>query len=72
MQKAAETEITMLPLNLAETLRRHLVSVKAQHEQDLEAGVGTVHLPFALVRKSPNAAREWSWQYVFASLSHII
>jgi integron integrase len=65
--KGGRDRITMLPLNLAETLRRHLVSVKAQHEQDLEDGFGTVHLPFALVRKFPNAAREWSWQYVFPS-----
>jgi site-specific recombinase XerD len=26
-----------------------------------------VHLPFAIGRKSPNAAREWAWQYVFPS-----
>jgi integrase len=26
-----------------------------------------VHLPFALGRKFPNAAREWRWQYVFPS-----
>lgn len=57
----------MLPLNLSEPLRRHLSRIKAQHEQDLEDGFGTVHLPFALSRKSPNAAREWAWQYVFPS-----
>ena len=26
-----------------------------------------IHLPFAFARKSPNAAREWAWQYVFPS-----
>jgi integrase len=26
-----------------------------------------VHLPEALMRKLPNAPREWAWQYVFAS-----
>ncbi len=26
-----------------------------------------MHLPFALSRKFPNAAREWAWQYVFPS-----
>ncbi len=57
----------MLPLNLAEPLRRHLLRVKAQHGQDLEDGFGSVHLPFALSRKLPNAAREWPWQYVFPS-----
>ena len=57
----------MLPLNLSEPLRCHLVRVKAQHEQDLEDGFGSVHLPFALGRKSLNAARQWAWQYGFPS-----
>ncbi len=65
--KGGKDRVTMLPLNLSEPLRRHLVRVKAQHEQDLEDGFGRVHLPFALGRKLPNAAREWAWQYVFPS-----
>jgi integron integrase len=65
--KGGKDRITMLPLNLSEALRRHLVHAKAQHEQDVEDGFGRVHLPFALSRKSPNAAREWGWQYVFSS-----
>ena len=65
--KGGKDRATMLPLNLSEPLRRHLVRVKAQHEQDLEDGFGSVHLPFALARKFPNAAREWAWQYVFPS-----
>ena len=35
------------------------------HDQDLTRGVGEVYLPYALARKYPNAAKEWSWQYVF-------
>jgi integron integrase len=65
--KGGKDRVTMLPLNLSEPLRRHLLRVKAQHEQDLEDGFGSVHLPFALARKFPNAAREWGWQYVFPS-----
>src|SRR5437870_6886569 len=65
--KGGKDRITMLPLNLSEPLRRYLLRVKAQHEQDLEDGFGSVHLPFSLARKSPNAAREWAWQYVFPS-----
>src|SRR5206468_10602062 len=65
--KGGKDRVTMLPLNLSESLRRHLLRTKAQHDQDLEDGFGTVHLPFALGRKSPNAAREWAWQYVFPS-----
>ena len=65
--KGGKDRVTMLPLNLAEPLRRHLLRVEAQHEQDLEDGFGSVHLPFALARKSPKAARDWAWQYVFPS-----
>jgi integron integrase len=65
--KGGKDRITMLPLNLAEPLQRHLLRIKAQQEQDLEDGFGAVHLPFAIGRKFPNAAREWAWQYVFPS-----
>jgi integron integrase len=65
--KGGKDRVTMLPLNLAEPLRRHLVRVKAQHEHDIDDGFGSVHLPFALDRKFSNAAREWRWQYVFPS-----
>jgi site-specific recombinase XerD len=65
--KGGKDRVTMLPLNLSEPLRRHLLRVKGQHEQDLEDGFGSVHLPFALAWKFPKAAREWAWQYVFPS-----
>jgi integron integrase len=65
--KGGKDRVTMLPLNLAEPLQRHLLRIKAQHEQDLEDGFGRVHLPFAIGRKFPNAASDWAWQYVFPS-----
>jgi integron integrase len=65
--KGAKDRITMLPLQLASSLRRHLSKIKAQHEEDLEGGFGSVYLPYALERKYPNASRDWVWQYVFPS-----
>jgi integron integrase len=65
--KGGKDRVTMLPVNLAAALERHLVKKKAQHEQDLADGFGSVHLPYALSRKYPNAEREWAWQYVFPS-----
>jgi integron integrase len=65
--KGAKDRLTMLPVNLANALERHLQKVKVQHEEDLEAGFGSVYLPDALGRKYPNASREWAWQYVFPS-----
>ena len=55
----------MLPESLRQPLERHLKKVKLLHEDDLDAGFGEVHLPYALARKYPRAPKEWGWQYVF-------
>jgi len=65
--KGGKDRVTMLPVNLAKSLERHLQKVRAQHEEDLEAGFGRVFLPNAIARKYPGAAKEWAWQYVFPS-----
>ncbi len=65
--KGAKDRVTMLPVQLASALERHLQKVRLQYEEDLEAGFAGVHLPHALARKYPNAEREWSWQWVFPS-----
>ena len=65
--KGAKDRVTMLPVNLAAPLERHLQKIKVQHEEDREEGLGGVYLPHALARKYPNAEHEWSWQWVFPS-----
>jgi integron integrase len=65
--KGGKDRVTMLPVNLAQPLERHLHKIKAQHDEDLEAGFGSVFLPNALDRKYRGAAKEWAWQYVFPS-----
>jgi integron integrase len=65
--KGGKDRVSMLPVNLATPLQKHLARMKMQHDQDLIDGFGSVHLPFALARKFPNAEREWIWQYVFPS-----
>ncbi|MFM7086618.1 MAG: integron integrase [Cyanobium sp.] len=56
---------TVLPSSLVEPLKRHLQGVRRVHQADLAAGWGAVELPHALERKYRNAAREWSWQWLF-------
>jgi integron integrase len=63
--KGAKDRVTMLPASVKDPLGRHLEAVRGRHEEDLELGAGYVKLPHALDRKSPAAAREWAWQYVF-------
>jgi integron integrase len=56
---------TVLPVSLVPELRAHLKRVRKQFDRDLESGRAGVDLPDALARKYPNAATEWSWQWVF-------
>jgi integron integrase len=53
---------TMLPAAAKQPLLQHLQTVKRQHEEDLNQGLGRVSLPYALERKYPNASKEWGWQ----------
>jgi integron integrase len=70
--KGGKDRVTMLPAAVKGPLMHHLQSVRAQHEQDLAAGRGTVVLPTALRSKYPNAPREWAWQWVFPATRHFI
>ena len=65
--KGARDRVTMLPSRLVEALRQQLVRVREQHDRDLLANHGEVHLPYALAKKYPRAAQAWGWQYVFPS-----
>jgi integron integrase len=63
--KGDNDRVTILPDGVVQVLQLHLRQTKIIHEKDLAEGFGSVYLPFALERKSPNASREWIWQYVF-------
>jgi integrase len=57
--------MTMLPAAVKASLAEHLELVRRQRERDLARGAGWVELPGALMRKYPNAGREWGWQWFF-------
>jgi integron integrase len=63
--KGGDDRVTMLPDSVIASLRQHLEQVKVQHQNDLALGLGSVHMPFALGKKYPNANKQWIWQYVF-------
>jgi integron integrase len=65
--KGKESRVTMLPSSLIDPLKHQLEKAKAIHQQDLDKGLGSVYLPFALERKYPQADRQWIWQFVFPS-----
>lgn len=63
--KSNRDRITILPTSVIIPLRLHIAKVKAQHDQDLATGYGSVELPGLLAKKYPSAQYEWGWQYVF-------
>jgi integron integrase len=63
--KSNRDRVTCLPDAVISSLKLHLAKVKAQHQEDLANGYGSVELPNALDKKYPNAQFEWGWQYVF-------
>jgi len=63
--KGDRDRVTMLPAAVKASLAQHLELARRQHDRDLARGAGWVELPGALMRKYPNAGREWGWQWVF-------
>jgi integron integrase len=63
--KGGKDRVTMLPAAVVPDLKVHLERVRQVHRRDLADGGGAVALPGAYERKSPGAAREWRWQFVF-------
>jgi integron integrase len=63
--KGEKDRRTVLPATAADELGPHLRRVRRLFALDLKRANFAIELPGALARKLPNAAREWSWQWVF-------
>ena len=57
--------MTMLPNALKSPLTKQLRAVTDLHARDRKRGAGWADVPHAMAMKSPNAARDLAWQYVF-------
>jgi integron integrase len=68
--KGRKDRLTMVPESLIEPLTERLVRVRGQHERDLAAGHGHVHLPDAIARKYPTASQSWIGQWIFPAARH--
>ena len=65
--KGGKDRMVPLPARITVPLRDHLRGRWIQHRDDLARHRGAVSLPDAFRRKSPSAATNWTWQYIFAS-----
>jgi integron integrase len=63
--KGNKDRMVMLPESLREPLKQHFERLRVLFDQDRAADVSGVWLPGALTVKSPNAGKEFGWQWVF-------
>ena len=63
--KGGKDRTTPIPKTLKEDLKCQVERAKKIHLQDLARGYGETILPMALIKKYPNAGKEFRWQYVF-------
>ena len=63
--KGAKDRFTLLPDSLRDAMVTQIDAVRRQHLRDVQRGGGYVVLPNAFDRKSPSAARDWRWTWVF-------
>jgi len=63
--KGNRDRLTMLPNAVESDLKAHLEAVRIVHMSDASEGFGEVWLPHKYAVRSPNAASEWLWQWIF-------
>jgi len=63
--KSLQDRAIPLPQKLKERLSVQIEAVRELHRKDLKDGYGSVYLPYALEKKSPNSKFETKWQYLF-------
>jgi integron integrase len=63
--KSQNDRVVPLPKSLKLELQAQCEYVASLHGQDLQNGLGSVHMPHALGKKYPGAAKTLPWQYLF-------
>ena len=63
--KGGGSRRTPMPERVVPALLQQMETVRAKHQQDLVAGFGAASLPLGLGRKISDAAKDYSWQYLF-------
>lgn len=56
---------TPLPVNILETLNKHLEQMRQEHIHNIVQGRGLVSLPPTTATAQPRSARSWDWQFLF-------
>lgn len=67
--KGDKDRVTLMPATLIEELKKQLINARKAYDIDRKEKKPGVALPDALIRKSSNAATEWTWFWVFPAKS---
>ncbi len=65
--KGAKDRVVGMPRLLPNALRRQIESVERLHAEDTANGCARVELPYSFGRKSPTAAAQLNWYWLFPS-----
>jgi integron integrase len=70
--KGRKDRYTVLPTQLVEPLKQQIEKVKKGHQKDLDEGYGYTSVPPALMKKYSHVLKDFSWQYLFPSVTRCI
>lgn len=70
--KGNKDRITMIPMALITEIKIQISKTIKIHNENIKNGAGFVDLPFALLKKYPNAERQIIWQYVFPATKNYL
>ncbi len=65
--KGGKDRRTMLPEKSVCGLKFHLETARQFFNLDMQQGIDFIHLPGALLKKLPNAGKDFRWRYLFSS-----
>jgi len=65
--KGNKDRVTMLPERAIEGLSSQRIKAHEMFERDMANGMTFISLPGALLRKYPNAGKDFRWRYIFPS-----
>ena len=69
--KGRKDRTTLVPGSIKPELKKQIEKRWKEHQIDLQKNRGYTTLPNALSKKYKNAAAEFGWQYVFASIRYV-
>ncbi|MEQ8315593.1 MAG: integron integrase [Gammaproteobacteria bacterium] len=65
--KGAKDRVTLIPDSCLLPLKEMIERAREYFEADMRSGIDHIELPHALIKKYPNAGKEFRWRFIFSS-----